>query len=114
MRARVLATVLALVLALVQAPPVRAQDGAGLSRLTTREDLRGFEPVGRVDIEGGGFCTGALIAPDLVLTAAHCVVDPSGTPVPAGRITFRAGLADGQALVEAPVARTVQIGRAHV
>lgn len=107
MRARVLATVLALVLALVQAPPVRAQDGAGLSRLTTREDLRGFEPVGRVDIEGGGFCTGALIAPDLVLTAAHCVVDPSGTPVPAGRITFRAGLADGQALVEAPVARTV-------
>lgn len=103
----VVAPVLVLVLALVQAPPVRAQDGAGLSRLTTREDLRGFEPVGRVDIEGGGFCTGALIAPDLVLTAAHCVVDRSGAPVPAGRITFRAGLADGQALVEAGVARTV-------
>lgn len=100
---------LALLMALASAlwGPVQAQDGAGLSRLTTREDLRGFEPVGRVDIEGGGFCTGALIAPDLVLTAAHCVVDRSGTPVPAGSITFRAGLADGQALVESGVARTV-------
>ncbi|WP_135449817.1 trypsin-like serine peptidase [Tabrizicola caldifontis] len=95
------------VLALLLAWPAWAQDGAGQSRLTTREDLRGFEPVGRVDIEDGGFCTGTLIAADLVLTAAHCVVDTEGNPVPAGRITFRAGLADGQSLVEAQVARTV-------
>jgi protease YdgD len=71
--------------------------------------LRGWEPVGRVDIADGGFCTGALIAPDLVLTAAHCVVEPGGAPVEAGRITFRAGLADGVALAEAPVARTVTL-----
>jgi protease YdgD len=98
---------LVLVLVLVLAGTARAQEATGLSRLTTREDLRGFEPVGRVDIEGGGFCTGALIAADLVLTAAHCVVDPDGTPVPADRISFRAGLSDGRALVEARVARTV-------
>jgi hypothetical protein len=38
------------------------QDNSGLEELTTRDDLRGFEPVGRVDIDNGGFCTGALIA----------------------------------------------------
>ncbi|NHB75332.1 trypsin-like serine peptidase [Rhodobacter calidifons] len=80
---------------------------SGLEALTTREALRGFEPVGRVDVEGGGFCTGALIAPDLVLTAGHCVIAGDGRPVPAERIRFRAGLANGAALAEAAVARTI-------
>lgn len=84
-----------------------AQDKSGLDELVTREDLRGFEPVGRVDIQNGGFCTGALIAADLVLTAGHCAVNPDGSPIDAGRITFRAGLSYGSALVEARVARTV-------
>jgi protease YdgD len=81
--------------------------GQGLDRLTTREDLRGFEAVGRVDVAGGGFCTGALIAPNLVLTAGHCVLRDDGSPVPAETITFRAGLSDGVALAEATVRRTV-------
>lgn len=84
-----------------------AQDNSGLDELTTRDDLRGFEPVGRVDIDGGGFCTGALIAADLVLTAAHCVVEPDGTPVDAARIIFRAGFSRGTSLAEVPVARTI-------
>lgn len=91
---------------LLVASPALAQN-SGLEELKTREDLRGFEPVGRVDVEGGGFCTGALIAPDLVLTAGHCVLNRDGTPVDAGRITFRAGLSYGTALVEARVARTI-------
>jgi protease YdgD len=80
---------------------------SGLDRLTSREDLRGFEPVGRVDVENGGFCTGTLIAGDLVLTAAHCVIEDDGTPIDAGRITFRAGLSHGKAIVEAAVVRTI-------
>lgn len=84
-----------------------AQDNSGLDELTTRDDLRGFEPVGRVDIDGGGFCTGALIAADLVLTAGHCVLDQDGSPVDAGRITFRAGFSRGTSLAEVPVARTI-------
>lgn len=84
-----------------------AEDNSGLDELTTRDDLRGFEPVGRVDIDNGGFCTGALIAADLVLTAAHCVLEPDGSPVDAGRITFRAGFSRGSSLAEVPVARTI-------
>lgn len=94
-------------LVLLIAMPAAAQEGSGLDRLDTREDLRGWEAVGRVDIAGGGFCTGTLIAPDLVLTAAHCVIEPGGTPIDAGRITFRAGYADGTAIAEAPVRHTV-------
>ncbi len=84
-----------------------AEPNSGLDELSTREDLRGFEPVGRVDVENGGFCTGTLIADDLVLTAAHCVLKPDGTPVDAARITFRAGFSHGISLAEVPVARTI-------
>ena len=98
-------TILAALLLLAGA--AAAQDNSGLEELTTRDDLRGFEPVGRVDIDNGGFCTGALIAADLVLTAAHCVVEPDGTPVDAAQITFRAGFSRGTSLAEVPVARTI-------
>jgi protease YdgD len=88
--------------------PLVAQDAnTGLDRLTRRDQLLGWEAVGRLDIEGGGFCTGALIATDLVLTAGHCVKARDGTPIEAGRMTFRAGLSDGVAIAEAKVARTV-------
>lgn len=97
----------ALAVLFLAALPAMAQDNTPLNRLETRDDLRGWEPVGRVDFEGGGFCTGALIAPDLVLTAAHCVVDPGGVAVDAGSITFRAGLADGVAIAESRISRTV-------
>ncbi|MFZ1348595.1 MAG: serine protease [Tabrizicola sp.] len=89
------------------AGPATAQDNSGLEELTTRDDLPGFEPVGRVDIDNGGFCTGALIAADLVLTAGHCVVERDGSPVEAARITFRAGFSHGTSLAEVPVARTI-------
>ena len=43
---------------------------APLKRLTLRQDLLGWEAVGRVEMGDKGYCTGVLIAPDLVLTAA--------------------------------------------
>ena len=81
---------------------------SGLDPLTRREETLGWEAVGRVDIGGLGYCTGTLIATDLVLTAAHCLFDPeTGAPLDARSMTFRAGLSDGVAVAEAPVKRAV-------
>ncbi|WP_138932905.1 trypsin-like serine peptidase [Roseovarius arcticus] len=77
----------------------------GLIRLTDRDDLFGWEAVGRLELEGKGYCTGSLIAPDLVLTAAHCVFDDAGAPIPPERISFRAGLRDGVFISQSGVAQ---------
>lgn len=75
-----------------------AQDDP-LTLLQTGEDARGWEGVGRLDIDGKGFCTGALIAPDLVLTAAHCMFDrDTGLAIDPSRMQFLAGLRNGRAL----------------
>ncbi|WP_316290594.1 trypsin-like serine peptidase [Aestuariicoccus sp. MJ-SS9] len=71
-----------------------AQGSAGLSAMNDRGDLLGWEAVGRIDLPGG-FCTGALIARDLVLTAAHCLYDDVGRPLDPARIVFRAGYHSG-------------------
>ncbi len=78
---------------------------SGLIRLTDRDDLFGWEAVGRVDLGRTGYCTGVLIAPDLVLTAAHCLYDRQGRLRPPETLRFRAGLRDGQAVAERAVAR---------
>jgi V8-like Glu-specific endopeptidase len=71
---------------------------SGLTALMTGDDAHGWEAVGRIDIDGKGFCTGALIAPDLVLTAAHCLFDrDTGADIGADRFQFLAGLRNGRA-----------------
>jgi protease YdgD len=96
---------LALVLAVVAGPLLA--EGTGLETLSRRDQMLGWEAVGRIDIGSDGFCTGTLIATDLVLTAAHCVFDGRGRPVDPGKITFSAGYAEGDALAKASVAQTV-------
>ncbi|MFU8777298.1 MAG: trypsin-like serine peptidase [Roseovarius sp.] len=78
---------------------------SGLIRLTDRDDLFGWEAVGRVDLGRDGYCTGVLIAPDQVLTAAHCVYDRARQGIAPEIIRFRAGLRDGVVIAEAGVAR---------
>ena len=91
--------ILGLVAALLCAAPVLAQNSS-LDRLTRRDQVFGWEAVGKLDM-GEGFCTAVLIAPDLVLTAAHCVfrgeTDRQRDPA---TIRFRAGLTDGAAIAE--------------
>ena len=44
--------------------------------------------VASVEIGAGGFCTGVLVAPDLVLTARHCLRDPEGNLVDAKAVVI--------------------------
>lgn len=75
--------------------------------LDNRGKLLGWEAVGRLDLPGG-FCTGALIGRDLVLTAAHCLFDKgSAAPVAPGAITFRAGYYRGTEIAARGVVRWV-------
>ncbi len=68
--------------------------------------LIGWEAVGRVDTHDG-FCTGTLIARDIVLTAAHCLFDTDGAPIDATQMQFRAGYHNGEAIAERGVLRWV-------
>lgn len=75
-------------------------------RLLSAEAATAFRGVGRVNIAGSRFCTGTLIAPDEVLTAAHCLYHPETRRlVPASEIRFVAGLRIG---AKAAVRRVVQ------
>ncbi|MGC9419603.1 MAG: trypsin-like serine peptidase [Rhodovulum sp.] len=94
-------------LALLLLAALPAASDTGLRRLDQRADLLGWEAVGRLDQAGGGFCTGVLVAPDLVLTAAHCLFDRTGQRVDPARLTFRAGLSEGTAIAEVPGRRAV-------
>ncbi|APG45980.1 trypsin-like serine peptidase [Phaeobacter porticola] len=73
-------------------------EDSGLQRLETTEAGRDWQAVGRLDVNGEGFCTGALIAPDLVLTAAHCLFDrDSRARIAPQTIEFLAGWRNGRA-----------------
>jgi protease YdgD len=73
------------------------QQGAGvLQALETRESGRGWQGVGRLNLGEHRFCTGTLVAPDRVLTAAHCLFH-DGRRIPDGEIEFLAGWRNGRA-----------------
>ena len=93
-------------LVLLSCTAVQAQE-TPLVALETRQDSRGWDAVGRLDIAGKGFCTAALIRDHLILTAAHCLYDTDGTLISADRFSFRAGFRSGRAEATRAIRRTV-------
>ncbi|MFW8633564.1 trypsin-like serine peptidase [Cribrihabitans pelagius] len=89
-------------------PLAATAENSRLQRLDTTDAGRQWEAVGRLDVNGAGYCTGALIAPDLVLTAAHCLFDSrSGDPIEPQTIEFLAGWRNGRASAYRSVRRAV-------
>ena len=74
-------------------------DTSDLTSLETLDQGRGWMAVGRLSYQNGqGFCTATLIAPDLVLTASHCLYDlDSGELLTLNNLEFQAGWRNGRA-----------------
>jgi len=100
--AYVFALVAALVpeLAAAQAARSSALELIERRRMLTAEEHTHWRGVGRVNIatfSERGMCTGTLIAEDLVLTAAHCLIsDRTGETYAPGNVHFAAGWRQGQ------------------
>jgi len=81
---------------------------APLRKLLTADEAKVWQAVGRINMKDAGFCTGALIAPDLVLTAAHCMYNPkTGVLIDPNDIEFLAGWRSGRAGAERKARRVV-------
>lgn len=96
------------ILALALLPAAASAQDSRLESLETSEAGREWMAVGRLDINGTGFCTGSLVAPDLVLTAAHCMFNRgTGARIDPSRIQFLAGWRRGSASAYRNVRRAV-------
>ncbi|PWS38134.1 protease [Falsiroseomonas bella] len=91
-------------------PPGLLMPGVGPDdpRRPVNRRLQPFESLGRVQTELGGRCTGALVAPDRVLTAAHCLIAPrTNRPVQPRSVHFLLGYERGEWTAQARVASFV-------
>lgn len=86
---------------------VSAQEATSrLTGLAGENDALVWQAVGRLDADESGFCTATLIAPDFVLTAAHCVFAPqTGEILATEDLTFRAGLRNGSVAAERAISQ---------
>lgn len=77
--------------AIAQQTPIAALGNAPLSD-AEHQEWRAIGRVNRAGYRSTGLCTGALVAPDLVLTAAHCVMSrDTGLPYAPDSLRFLAG-----------------------
>jgi V8-like Glu-specific endopeptidase len=84
-------------------------DTSSLTSLETLHQGRDWMAVGRLSYQNGqGFCTATLVAPDLILTASHCVYDlNTGELLDLGHLEFQAGWRNGRAEAYSAIAKSV-------
>ena len=86
---------LALLAGFALAQPLQAGE---IELLDTPREASPWLAVGQLVLARSATCSGTLIAPDIVLTAAHCLYDSrSGRKIAPGSITFLAGERRGRA-----------------
>ncbi|MEM9434748.1 MAG: trypsin-like serine protease [Pseudomonadota bacterium] len=79
-----------------------------LQSLNSLDASKTWRGVGRINLGGIGFCTGTLIADDLVLTAAHCFFNKrTGKRIESSKVEFLAGLRSGRASAYRNVRRVI-------
>jgi hypothetical protein len=88
---RLLPSALAAVL-LVTPAPLPASEPVMLAP-ERHADWQAIGRLNRAGYKSRRMCTATLVAPDLVLSAAHCVVRSGGEPIPPGELRFVAGCA---------------------
>ncbi len=77
-------------------------------RMLEADEAGAYRGVGRLNVAGTRFCTATLIAPDVIVTAAHCLYHPvSHARVPESEMTFVAGLRLGETAAVRKVAAAV-------
>ncbi|WP_193140467.1 serine protease [Meridianimarinicoccus sp. MJW13] len=76
--------------------PVSANETGSSRVMLSVQEQKNWQAIGRLNVTGIGYCTATAIGPDLILTAAHCVVDKrTGNSVRPDRVHFLAGFRAG-------------------